>query len=121
MLVVKNLPVNVGGVRDVRSVPGWGRSRGVGKGNPLHYSYLKNPMDRGDRQATGRGVAKSWTQLKRLSTQHRSSIFLLPSSKFSLSLALGIFTVIRLWIVLCLSYLDIGKLLKCVYNIFMKF
>ena len=119
--MVKNLPVNIGGIKDVRSVPGWGRSLGVGKGDPLHYSYLKNPMDRGERRATGHGVAKSQTQLKQLSTQYRSSIFLLPSSKFLLSLALGIFTVIRLWMVLCLSYLDIGKLLKCVYNIFMKF
>ena len=64
VLLVKNLPVNVGGIRDVGSVPGSGRSPGVGKGNPLQYSYLKNPMDRGDRQATVHGVAKSRTQLK---------------------------------------------------------
>ena len=40
-----------------------GRSPGGGDGNPLLYSCLENPMDRGARQATVDGVAKSWTQL----------------------------------------------------------
>ena len=40
---------------------------GVGNANPLQYSYLKNPMDRGACWATAHGVAKSWTQLKQLS------------------------------------------------------
>ena len=38
--------------------PGWGRSPGEGNGNPLQYSCLGNPMDRGDWQATGHGVAR---------------------------------------------------------------
>ena len=42
-LVVKNLPTNAGDVRDVGSIPGWGRSPG---GEPLQYSCLENPMDR---------------------------------------------------------------------------
>ena len=46
-LVVKNLPANAGDGRDVRSIPGWGRSPGGGNGNPLQYSYLENPMERG--------------------------------------------------------------------------
>ena len=39
----------------------------VGNGNPLQYSCLENPMDRGDWLATVRGFADSWTQLKQLS------------------------------------------------------
>ena len=48
--------------------PGWGRSSGGGHGNPLHYSCLENPMDRGAGQATVHRVAQSWTRQKRLST-----------------------------------------------------
>ena len=40
-----------------------GKTPGKGNGNPLQYSWLKNPMDRGDWWATVQGVAKSWTQL----------------------------------------------------------
>ena len=47
MLVVKNLLANVGGIRDVGSKPGPGRSPGGGHGNPLQYFCLENPMDRG--------------------------------------------------------------------------
>ena len=43
MREVKNLPANAGDIRDVSSVPGLGRSLGGGHGNPLQYSYLKNP------------------------------------------------------------------------------
>ena len=46
------------------SIPGSGRSPGGGDGNPLHYSCLKNPMDRGAWWATVQRVAESWTQLK---------------------------------------------------------
>ena len=45
-----------------------GRSPGEGNGNPLQYSCLENSVDRGAWQATVHGVAKSQTQLKRLST-----------------------------------------------------
>ena len=47
VLVVKNLPANAGDVRDVGSVPGLGISLGGGHGNPLQYSCLENPKDRG--------------------------------------------------------------------------
>ena len=48
-------------------IPGSGRSPGGRHGNPLQYSYLQNPMDRGAWWATVHGVAKSWTRLKQLS------------------------------------------------------
>ena len=66
-LVVNNPPANAGDVRDMGSIPGLGRSRGGGHGNPLQYSWLENPMDRGAWRATVHGVAKSQTWLKRLS------------------------------------------------------
>ena len=68
-LVVKNPPANAGDVRDLGSIPGWGRSPGGGQGNPLQYFCLENPMDGGAWQATVHRVAQSWTQLKRLSIQ----------------------------------------------------
>ena len=58
-LVVKNLPANAGEVREEGLIPGWGRSPGGGHGNPLQYSYLEKPMDRGDWRITVHGVAKS--------------------------------------------------------------
>jgi len=59
--VVKNLPAKAGDTEDVGSIPGLGRSPGAGNGNPLQYSCLENPMDRGAWQAIVHGVAKSWT------------------------------------------------------------
>ena len=52
VLVVKNPPANAGDVKDVGSISGLGRSPGEGRGNPLQYSYLKNPMARGAWWAT---------------------------------------------------------------------
>jgi len=66
--VVKNPPANAGDTRDMGSIPGWGRSPEGGNGNPLQYSFLENPMDRGAWWTTVHGVAKSQTQLKGLST-----------------------------------------------------
>ena len=68
-LVVKNLPVNAGDIRDMGSIPGSGRSPGGGHGNPLQYSCLKNPVDRGTWWATVHRVTKSQRGLKRLSMQ----------------------------------------------------
>ena len=45
--MVRNLPANAGDVRKTGLIPGSGRSPGKGSGNPLQYSCLKNPMDRG--------------------------------------------------------------------------
>ena len=63
-LVVKNLPANAGDLRDVGSIPGVGRSPGDGNGNPLLYSCLGNPMDRGAWLATVHSATQSRTQLK---------------------------------------------------------
>ena len=56
--MVKNLPANARDIRDAGSIPGLGRSPGEGNGNPLQYSYLENPMDRGAWQATVYKVTK---------------------------------------------------------------
>ena len=71
--MVKNLPANVGNVRDVGSIPGSGRSPGGGHGNPLQYSFLENPMDIGAWRAMVHRVTKSPTLLKQLSV-HTSTI-----------------------------------------------
>jgi len=60
-LAVKSPPPSAKDARDVGSVPGSGRSPGVGNGNPLQYSSLENPMERGAWWATVHGVAKSQT------------------------------------------------------------
>ena len=59
--LIKNLPASAGDTRDEGSIPGSGRSPGVGNGNQLQYSCLENPMNRGAWQATVHGVTKSWT------------------------------------------------------------
>ena len=56
---VKNPPADAGDTRDVGSIPGSGRFPGVGNGNPLQYSCLKNPTDRGAWWTTVHGVAES--------------------------------------------------------------
>ena len=60
MLEVKNPPANARDIRDKGSVPGWGRSSGGGHDNPLQYSSLENPMDRGTWWTTVHRVTKSW-------------------------------------------------------------
>ena len=50
--VVTNLPANAGDIRDSGLIPGSGRSPGGWHGNPLQYSCLENPMDRGAWWAT---------------------------------------------------------------------
>ena len=62
-LVIKNPPANAGDIRDMSSIPGSGRLPGGGHSNPLQYSCLENPMDRGAWQAT----VHSQTRLKGLS------------------------------------------------------
>ena len=56
--MVKNPPANAGDAGSMGSIPGLGRSLGEGNGNPLHYSCLGNPMDRGAWHVTVNGVAK---------------------------------------------------------------
>ena len=61
VLVVKNLRANSGDIKDMGSIPESRRSPAIGNGNPLQYSCLDNPMDRGAWQVIVHGVAKSWT------------------------------------------------------------
>ena len=68
-LVVKDLPTNAGVIRDMGSIPETRRSPGEERGNPLQYSYLENTMDRGVWWTAVHRVTKSWTQLKRLSSE----------------------------------------------------
>ena len=64
--IVKNLPASAGDVRDMGSISGLEGSPGGGRGNPLQYSCLENPTDRGAWWATVHGIAKSRTLLKQL-------------------------------------------------------
>ena len=67
-LVVKNLPTDVGDIKDMGSTPGLGRSSGEGNGNQLQYSCVENPMDREPWQATVHGirVRRNWSDLARM-------------------------------------------------------
>ena len=57
VLVVKNLPANAGEIKDLGLIPGSGKIPGGGHGNPLQYSCLENPMDRGAWQAMVHSIA----------------------------------------------------------------
>ena len=57
--MVKNPPANAGDAGDMGSIPGWRRSPGGEHGNPLQYSFLENPTDRGAWWAIIHGDAKS--------------------------------------------------------------
>ena len=72
-LAAKNLSAKAGDIRD--SIPGLGRSPGGRHGNPLQYSCLQNPMDRGAWWATVHGVTKSQTGLKQLSMHAWQMLF----------------------------------------------
>ena len=76
-LVLKNLPANAGDVRDAGSIPGSGRSPGRGHGNPLQYSCLKNPMDRGAWRATAHSVAQNRTRLSDLAAAAAAAAWLI--------------------------------------------
>ena len=56
--MVKNLPANAADMRDVGPIPGLERCPEEGNGNPLQYSCLGNPMDRGAWRATVHGVTE---------------------------------------------------------------
>ena len=61
MAVVKNVPSNVGDCKRCSSTPRSGRFPGGGHGNPLQYSCLENPMDRGIWWAMVHSIENSWT------------------------------------------------------------
>ena len=81
-LVVESPPADTGDVRGAGLIPGSGRSPGGGPGDPLQYSCLENPMDRGAWWAMVRRVAESWTRLKWLTTHHTA---MYESSDFPIS------------------------------------
>ena len=62
--MVKNLPANAGDIRDLGSMPVLGRSPGGRHDNPVQYSWLENPMDRGVWWTIVHGGVKSWAKLK---------------------------------------------------------
>ena len=66
-LVVKNLSVNVGDIRETGLIPGTGRSPGIGHDNPLQYSCQENPIDRGAWEATVHRITQRQSWLKQLS------------------------------------------------------
>ena len=61
VLIIKNTPANAGDIRNAVSIPGSGRFPGRGNGNPLQYSLLENPMDRGAWRSIVHRVAKNLT------------------------------------------------------------
>ena len=79
-LMIEHLAANAG---DTGSIPGSGRFPGGGQGNPLQYSCLENPMDRGAWQAMVQRVAKSQTRLKQLSKH----VWYWPNKEKTLGLA----------------------------------
>ena len=72
-LMVKNLPVNVGYIRDSSLISGLVQFPRGGDGNPLQYSCLGNPMDRGAWWLTVHRVVKSWMHLRDLACMHSGS------------------------------------------------
>ena len=87
--MVKNPSGSTGDTGVVGSIPGSGRPPGEGNGNPLQYSCLKNPMDRGAWQTIVHGVAKRQTQQ---ATKHSTARGLRELSKATglLSESLGL-------------------------------
>ena len=73
-LVVKNTPANAD-IRDARKIPESGRSPVEGNGNPLKYSCLETPVDRGSWWAAVCGVGESQTRLEQLGAQQHVLCF----------------------------------------------
>ena len=82
--MVKNTPANAGDYLPMPtqvSIPGSRRSPGEGNGNPLYYSYLGNPMDRGALWATVHWVAKESDTIEQ-HNHNRSVLMSIPISQF---------------------------------------
>ena len=69
-MVLADPPANARDIRDPGLIPELGRPPGGGNGNPLHYSCLENPMDRGTWRTTVHRLAKSQTQLSNRARAH---------------------------------------------------
>ena len=72
--MIKNPLANAEDAGDTGSIPGSGRSPGEANGNPLQYSYLENPMDGGEWQATLHRVTKDQTRLKWFDTHRHAEV-----------------------------------------------
>ena len=96
--VVKNLPANAGDTRDPGLMAGVGRSLGVGNGNLLQYSCLKNPMDTGAWRATVHGVTKRWTRLR--NSAHNMASALGAENQDSLKTGIRVIEKISLLVIL---------------------
>ena len=79
--MVKILPANAGNPRDAGLIPGSGRSPGGRNGNPLQYSCLENPMDRGGWRATVHGATRSQTWLSDFARMHTSLFGMIHSNQ----------------------------------------
>ena len=73
--VVKDPHANAADLGTTVLISGLGRCSGGGHGNPLQYSHLENPMDRGALQAIVHGVTKSWTWLSARARTHASPLY----------------------------------------------
>ena len=88
--MVKNYPVNTGDIIDTSLNPVSGTSPGGGNGNPLQYSCLENPVDKGAWQTTVHTVTKSWKRLKRFSMQSRFVVSGRPFNAFNPKISLWV-------------------------------
>ena len=93
LCILKNLPANVGDIRDAGLIHGSGRSPGGEHGNPLQYACLENPMERGTWPAIVHRVTKSWTQMKQLSMHAYPAIWIteqsVPFTSFTMVISLS--------------------------------
>ena len=97
VLVIKNPPANSGDKRNAGLIPGWGWSPGGGHGNPLQYSCLENPMDRGAWQIQSMGSQRdghNWSDLAHINTNilYKWDIFIaIKSISFSVETQVWLF------------------------------
>ena len=96
VLVVKNLPANAGDIRDMGSIPGFGISPGEGHGNPLQYSCLENPMDRGAWWVTVHGSQRVGYSCSGLA-RHSMLSNCMPRSGVAGSYGSSIFSLFCVW------------------------
>ena len=95
--MVKNPPAIARDVRVVGIIPGSGRYPGVGNGNPLQYSCLENPMDRGAWQAIVDGIAKESDTTERMNTHtHTNADDTLLGRQFESHVLVNVCSSVRL-------------------------
>ena len=113
VLVVKNPPPSAGDIRDVGSIPGSGRSPGEGNGNPLRYSCLENPMDRGAWWATVHGVARSCTWLSNFAPSICIYVYMYTYVYMYICICMYVYVYICIYMYICM-YICI-RMYVCMY------